>query len=60
MTEQNNKTYLIGFILAISDGFIWIFGAANVSYMVDVEIFQWHYVFYRGIVVATIMLIYLI
>ena len=60
MTEQNNKTYLIGFILALSAGLIWSFGAPTVRYMVDAQVYQWHYLFYRGIVVATILLIYLI
>ena len=56
MSEVNNKTYLIGFILALSAGLIWSFGAPTVRYMVDAEIYQWHYLFCRGIVVATILL----
>ncbi|MDC3204835.1 DMT family transporter [Pelagibacteraceae bacterium] len=60
MSEVNNKTYLIGFILALSAGLIWSFGAPTVRYMVDAEIYQWHYLFCRGIVVATILLIFLI
>ena len=60
MTEQNNKTYLIGFILALAAGLIWSFGAPTVRYMVDAQVYQWHYLFYRGIVVATILLIYLL
>ena len=60
MTELNNKTYLIGFVLALSAGLIWSFGAPTVRYMIDAQIYQWHYLFYRGIVVATILLIYLL
>ena len=60
MSEVNNKTYLMGFILALSAGLIWSFGAPTVRYMVDAEIYQWHYLFCRGIVVATILLIFLI
>ena len=45
MTEQNNKTYLIGFILALSAGLIWSFGAPTVRYMVDAQVYQWHYLF---------------
>ena len=60
MTEQNNKTYLIGFILALSAGLIWSFGAPTVRYMIDAQIYQWHYLFCRGITVATILLIFLL
>lgn len=58
MTEQNNKTYLIGFILALSAGLIWSFGAPTVRYMIDAQIYQWHYLFCRGITVEQFYLFF--
>ena len=60
MTSNYNKEYFIGFILALSAGLIWSFGAPTVRYMVEAEIYQWHYLFCRGITVASILLIFLL
>ena len=60
MTSDYNKEYFIGFILALSAGLIWSFGAPTVRYMVDAQIYQWHYLFCRGITVASILLIFLL
>ena len=65
MSEQSNpildlnKTYFLGFLLAISAGIVWSFGAPTVRHMIDAEIYQWHYLFVRGVVVAIILLFFL-
>lgn len=58
--DEFNKTYLLGFALAVSAGLIWSFGAPTVRHMIDAQIYQWHYLFCRGIMVATILLIFLL
>ncbi|MGY9025630.1 MAG: DMT family transporter [Candidatus Pelagibacterales bacterium] len=60
LSLELNKTYFLGFLLAISAGIIWSFGAPTVRHMVDAELYQWHYLFVRGIVVASILLIFLV
>ena len=60
MSSDYNKKYFLGFILALSAGLIWSFGAPTVRYMVDAQIYQWHYLFCRGLTVATILLIFLL
>ena len=49
--DYSNKYYL-GFVLALAAGLIWSFGAPTIRYMIDADIYQWHYLFYRGITVA--------
>ena len=64
MSEQSNpvldlnKTYFLGFLLSISAGIVWSFGAPTVRHMIDAEIYQWHYLFVRGVVVAIILLFF--
>ena len=60
MSSDYNKKYFLGFILALSAGLIWSFGAPTVRHMVDAQIYQWHYLFCRGLTVATILLIFLL
>lgn len=60
MTSDYNKKYFLGFILALSAGLIWSFGAPTVRHMVDAQIYQWHYLFCRGLTVATILLFFLL
>ena len=66
MNEQSNseiefaKKYYLGFCLALLAGLIWSFGAPTIRYMVDAQIYQWHYLFYRGITVATILIFFLL
>ena len=57
--DYSNKYYL-GFVLALAAGLIWSFGAPTIRYMIDADIYQWHYLFYRGITVATILVIFLL
>ena len=64
MNKQSNaeidfaKKYYLGFFLALSAGLIWSFGAPTIRYMVDAQIYQWHYLFCRGITVATILIFF--
>ena len=60
MSSDYNKKYFLGFILALSAGLIWSFGAPTVRHMVDAQIYQWHYLFCRGLTVATILLFFLL
>ena len=57
--DYSNKYYL-GFVLALAAGLIWSFGAPTIRHMIDADIYQWHYLFYRGITVATILVIFLL
>ncbi len=54
-----DKSYLTGFFLVFTAGLLWSFGALVVRYMVDAHIYQPQYLFYRGIVIATILCVYL-
>jgi hypothetical protein len=54
------KKYYLGFFLALAAGLIWSFGAPTIRYMVDAQIYQWHYLFCRGINVATILVFFLL
>ncbi len=57
--ESINRNYLKGFFLASFAGIIWSFGALIVRYMVEAQIYQWQYLFFRGLTIAVVMLIYL-
>ncbi len=56
ITDQN---YLKGFFLVSFAATMWSFGALIVRYMVDAQIYQWQYLFFRGLMIATVLLIYL-
>ena len=66
MNKQSNaeiefaKKYYLGFFLALSAGLIWSFGAPTIRYMIDAQIYQWHYLFCRGITVAIILIFFLL
>ena len=60
MTSDTSNKYYFGFFLALAAGLIWSFGAPTIRYMVNAEIYQWHYLFCRGIMVATILIIFLL
>jgi len=60
MTSDTSNKYFLGFFLALAAGLIWSFGAPTIRYMVDAQIYQWHYLFCRGITVATILVIFLL
>ena len=59
MKEKFNMGHLKGFFLVCFAGTLWSFGALIIRYMVDAKNYQWQYLFYRGLMIATILLMYL-
>ncbi len=59
MEEKFNKGHLKGFFLVCLAGTLWSFGALIIRYMVEARNYQWQYLFYRGLTIATILSIYL-
>ena len=51
--------YFTGFILVFTAGILWSFGALTVRYMVDGHTYVFQYLFYRGLSIALILIIYL-
>jgi DME family drug/metabolite transporter len=60
MTRPNKRDNLKAFFLVVSAGTIWSFGTLVVRYMEAPQNYQWQYLFYRGMTVATLLLIYLL
>ena len=56
---MNSNSYFNAFILVFLSGLFWSFGVVTVRYMVDAQDFVFQYLFYRGISIAIILLIYL-
>ena len=56
---MNSNSYFHAFILVFISGILWSFGALTVRYMVDAHSFVFQYLFYRGLSIAIILLIYL-
>jgi drug/metabolite transporter (DMT)-like permease len=59
MQELTDRNYLKGFFLVSFAATMWSFGALIVRYMLDAQIYQWQYLFFRGLTIATVLLIYL-
>ena len=59
MQELTDRNYLKGFFLVSFGATMWSFGALIVRYMVDAQIYQWQYLIFRGHMIATVLLIYL-
>ena len=59
MLNNNDMNHLKGFFLVCFAGTLWSFGALIIRYMVEARNYQWQYLFYRGLTIATILLIYL-
>jgi len=57
---MKNNNYLYAFIVVFLAGLTWSFGAVTVRYMVDAHNYVFQYLFYRGIAIALILVIYLI
>jgi DME family drug/metabolite transporter len=55
-----HRNHLKGFFLVAFAGTLWSFGALIVRYMVSAQSYQWQYLFFRGLTIAVILLIYLI
>tara|TARA_Y100001970_G_scaffold71901_1_gene91285 strand:+ start:689 stop:1579 length:891 start_codon:yes stop_codon:yes gene_type:complete len=56
---MNSNSYINSFILAFLAGLIWSFGAVTVRYMDNAHSYVFQYLFYRGIAIAIILLLYL-
>ena len=56
---MSSKSYFNAFILVFLAGLIWSFGVVTVRYMIDANSYVFQYLFYRGLSIATILLIYL-
>jgi drug/metabolite transporter (DMT)-like permease len=55
-----HRNHLKGFFLVAFAGTLWSFGALIVRYMVAAQSYQWQYLFFRGLTIAVVLLIYLI
>ena len=60
MPKSDNRDQLNAFFLVILAGTIWSFGTLIVRYMESAQSYQWQYLFYRGMTVAILLLIYLL
>ena len=60
MPKTDNRDQLNAFFLVILAGTIWSFGTLIVRYMESAQSYQWQYLFYRGMTVAILLLIYLL
>ncbi|UCH22631.1 MAG: DMT family transporter [Deltaproteobacteria bacterium] len=59
MQEYSDRNYLKGFFLVSLAGTLWSFGALIVRYMVQAQTYQWQYLFFRGLTIAGILIVYL-
>ena len=55
-----NNSYFIAFILVFTSGVLWSFGPVTVRYMIDSQDYVFQYLFYRGIAISCVLLIYLL
>ena len=60
MSKSDKQNYLQAFCLVLTAGTIWSFGSLIVRYMEAAQSYQWQYLFYRGITVAIVLLIFLL
>ncbi len=58
--NESKNTYYKGFFLVFFAGLFWSFGAPTVRYMIDGHDYVFHYLFYRGISIALILIVYLL
>jgi drug/metabolite transporter (DMT)-like permease len=59
MREIDRRDHLKGFFLVVLAATLWSFGALIVRYMVAAQSYQWQYLFFRGLTIAVVLLIYL-
>ena len=59
MQKFSDRNYIRAFFLATLTGLIWSFGALMVRYMEAAQSYQWQYLFFRGLAIAVVILIYL-
>ena len=60
MLKSSDMNHLKGFFLVCFAGTLWSFGALIIRYMVEARNYQWQYLFYRGLMIAIVLFIYLI
>ncbi len=60
MQSASNQNYLNAFFLVFFAGTLWSFGALIVRYMEAALSYQWQYLFFRGMTVAMVLIIYLL
>ncbi len=46
--------------MACSAGLIWSFGALIIRYMIEAQTYQWQYLFFRGLTIASVLLAYIL
>ena len=56
---MSQNSYLYAFSVVFLAGIFWSFGALTVRYMVDGHQYVFQYLFYRGLTISIILLIYL-
>ena len=59
MLKNSDMEHLKGFFLVCLAGTLWSFGALIIRHMVEARSYQWQYLFYRGLTIAIVLLIYL-
>ncbi len=58
MNAKMNR--LTGFVLVCSAGLLWSFGSLIIRYMVEAQIYQWQYLFFRGLTIGIVLLAYIL
>ena len=56
---QSQTSYFYAFTVVFLAGLLWSFGVVTVRYMVDAHDYVFQYLFYRGISIAIILIVYL-
>ena len=54
------SSYFLAFISVVTAGILWSFGALTVRYMIDGHAYVFQYLFYRGISISLILILYLL
>jgi drug/metabolite transporter (DMT)-like permease len=61
LSEQTkNSYYFTGFSLVFFAGLFWSFGVVTVRYMVDAHQYVFQYLFYRGLSITVLLILYLL
>jgi RarD protein len=59
MPATSHRNHLKGFFLVVLAATLWSFGALIVRYMVSAQSYQWQYLFFRGLTIAMVLIVYL-
>ena len=60
MRNVDRRDHLKGFLLASLAGLLWSFGSLIVRHMVAAQSYQWQYLFFRGLTIAMVLLVYIL